>query len=101
MKRFAFIICALLSIMAFGCDGTDDANAKINQCLEDEFGADAAEALMPDWEISCDQSDDACRTCIECVMDAECDALLAGDCGTDCADLEPAGDAGADEGTDE
>ena len=84
MKRFSLIACALFALAAAGCDDTNDANAKIQQCLEDEYGVGAAEDLMVDWELTCDESDDSCRACIDCVMDRECGALLDGACARSC-----------------
>jgi len=96
MKRFALMTCALFALAAAGCEDTEDANAKIQQCLEDEYGADAAEEMMPDWELSCDESEDACRSCIDCVVDAECTALLDGTCDDTCGEATR-----AEEDTDE
>jgi hypothetical protein len=97
MKRFALMTCAALALGAAGCEDTQDANAKINQCLEDAYGADAAEDLMFDWELTCDETESACKECIDCVMDAECSPLLDGDCSAECEEAE---DIFADEDTD-
>jgi len=92
MKRYALMTCAILALAAMGCEDTQDANAKIQQCLEGEYGAEAAEDLMPDWELTCDEHDSECRTCIDCLVDAECDSLLDGSCDTSCDEAESSGD---------
>jgi hypothetical protein len=88
MKRFALMTCASFALAAAGCEDTQDANAKIHQCLEGEYGTDEADDLMLDWELTCDETDSACKECIDCVMGAECRPLLDGDCSTECDEAE-------------
>jgi hypothetical protein len=88
MKRLALTTCALLALAAAACQDTQDANAKIQQCLEDEYGADTAENMMYEWELTCDETESACKDCIDCVIDAECGSLIDGGCSADCAEAE-------------
>jgi hypothetical protein len=97
MKRFTLMTCVLFALAAAGCEDTQDANAKIQQCLEDEYGADAAEDLIADWELTCDERDSSCRTCIDCVVDAECDSLLDGSCDSPCDEAATADEDDTDE----
>ena len=97
MKRFTLMTCALFALAAASCQDTQDANAKIQQCLEDEYGADTAENLMNNWELTCDERDSACKDCIDCVVDAECDSLLDGTCETSCEEAESAGEDDTDD----
>lgn len=86
MKAITLTICALfvLSFAIVGCDTTEDANEKIEQCLADEYGDDEAQDLIGDWELTCEDEDEGCDECIDCIMDEECDAILNGDCSENC-----------------
>lgn len=79
MKRFMLVVLAVFVAVAIGCNTTEDANEKIEQCLVDEHG-DEAESLLDEWEITCDDKEEACKDCVDCVMDEECGAILDGAC---------------------
>ncbi len=86
MKRITLTCIALLA-MAFAfaaCNTTDDANSKLEQCLEDEHGVAAVDDYMEEWTIECEDGDDACDTCVDCIMSNECAEILDGDCVEDC-----------------
>jgi len=40
MKRLALTMCAIFALAAAGCADTQEANAKIQQCLEDDTDTD-------------------------------------------------------------
>ncbi|MDJ0764534.1 MAG: hypothetical protein QNJ97_16270 [Myxococcota bacterium] len=86
MKRFTSILIALFAItMAVSaCHNTEDANEKIEECLEEAYGAEEAEAVLAEWELTCEDGEDDCDDCVDCVMDAECDDLLDGTCDETC-----------------
>jgi len=84
MKRIAIIICAIFAIAAIGCHTTDYANDKIQGCLEDEYGTEEAEDMMETWELTCEEGEEACDTCIDCVVDNECTEILEGECSDSC-----------------
>ena len=77
-------MCALVSIMAFGCNSIDAANDKISDCLEDEFGEQDAEDKKSEWELTCDEEEEDCADCIDCVLDVTCSELFEGDCDDTC-----------------
>ena len=84
MRYFIYVISAVFFVATMGCHNTEDANDKILDCLEDEYGEDEAEEMMSAWELTCEDGDDACDTCVDCVMDEECDAILDGECQANC-----------------
>ena len=84
MKRFTLILIAVFALAAIGCNTVDKANDKIDDCLEDNYGDDLTSAIQDEWELTCEDGDDDCDKCVDCVMDAECDELLDGECSDDC-----------------
>jgi hypothetical protein len=84
MKRIALVICAIFAFALLACDTVEDANEKIEQCLEDQYGAEEVDDKLPAYEITCDEEDDGCQECVDCVMDEECDAILDGTCDEFC-----------------
>lgn len=84
MKRFILMIIAAFSFAAIGCDTVDKANDKIDQCLADDFGDELTSDIEDEWELSCEDGDDDCDECVDCVMDTECENLLDGGCSYEC-----------------
>jgi predicted small secreted protein len=84
MKRIALVVCALFALALFGCNTTENANEKIKECLEEEYGADQADELMGQWEITCEDDDENCQECVDCVLDEECEGIFDGACDEAC-----------------
>lgn len=84
MKKIALTICALFAVAAIGCNTTEYANDKIEGCLEDEYGTEEAEEMMEEWELTCEEGEEACDECIDCVVDNECSDILDGTCSDSC-----------------
>ena len=86
MKRITLTIIALLalSLVFAACHDVERANEKIQDCLEEEYGEDQADDYYSDWELTCEDGDEACDECVDCVMDAECADLLSGECDDKC-----------------
>ena len=86
MKRYYLSIIALFAftLASTACENVDRANDKIKECLEDEYGEEEAQSLFSEWELDCEDGDEACDQCVECVMDEKCDALLDGSCDDTC-----------------
>jgi len=87
MTRFTMILMAIFAFAAVACETTDDANEKIEQCLTDEYGEELDDELSESWELDCDDSEDDCKKCVECIMDTECEDLMGGTCSEDCDSL--------------
>ncbi|MCP4610682.1 MAG: hypothetical protein GY845_18395 [Planctomycetes bacterium] len=84
MKRITMIICAIFAIATIGCHNTEDANEKIDECLEEEYGEDVSDETKSQWELDCEDGDDNCDECVDCVMDVDCDDFLEGSCSDEC-----------------
>ena len=67
-----------------GCNTVEKANDKVSECLEEEYGDDLTSAMDAEWEITCEDGDEDCDKCVDCVMDAECGDLLDGECAEEC-----------------
>ena len=86
MKRITLTMVALfaLSTVFAACHDTEHANEKIQECLEEEYGEDEADNYYPQYELTCEDGEDACDECVDCVLDAECTDLLDGECSDTC-----------------
>ena len=86
MKRFTLTLIALFAFAALftACNDTEHANEKIMDCLEEKYGEGDAENHYSQWELTCEDGDEACDECVDCVLDAECDDLLDGECDDKC-----------------
>ena len=84
MKTLTIAIGALFALAMIGCHNTEDANEKITECIEEEYGEEKVDDMLPAWELTCEDGDEICDECVDCVMDAECDALFDGDCQDSC-----------------
>ena len=85
MKRIALIICAIFAVAAIGCQDVEHANDKIQGCLEDEYGEEEAESMMEEWELTCEDGEEECDTCVDCIFDNECEEILDDACTDKCA----------------
>lgn len=85
MKIITIISSAVFMFSVVGCHTTDNANGKLEECIEDEFGEEAVDERMGAWEIDCEDGEEACDECVDCVLDNECEDIMAGEC----ADLCP------------
>ena len=84
MKGIAvFIMIALIATLG-ACHSTEDANEKLGDCLEAEYGEDAADEEKDQWELDCEDGEEECDECVDCIMDKECDEILEGGCNDSC-----------------
>ena len=83
MKSIA-IISSIVFMFFMGCQTAEDANERIEECIEEEYGEEAIDEKMAKLEVSCEDGEDGCDECVDCVLDAECDALLDGECSDQC-----------------
>ena len=86
MKTHLLTSIALITFsLAFAaCENTEAANEKIKECLEDEYGEEEAETVFSQWELTCEDGEQECDECVECVLDEECEDLLDGSCDDTC-----------------
>jgi hypothetical protein len=86
MKTTAFIIALIASFALAGCQTEEAANDKLEECIEDEFGDEAVDEMIVGYEVTCDEydSEEDCDECIECVVDADCEDIFAGECDDNC-----------------
>jgi hypothetical protein len=85
MKPFMGFVCALVACLAIACKTTDAANEKIDDCIAEEYGTDTGgDEMQSSLELTCEDGEQACDDCVDCVMDLECDAVLEGDCESSC-----------------
>ncbi len=84
MKRIVIVICAIFALTIVGCHDAEDANEKIDECLEEEYGENVSKEETSKWELTCEDGEEKCDDCVDCIMDTKCDKLLDGDCRDDC-----------------
>lgn len=87
MRNLIVILMTVFAFAAVGCETTEDANKKIDQCLEDEYGDALTEDISAGWELDCDDSEDDCKKCVNCIMDEDCGDLVDGSCSEKCDSL--------------
>ncbi len=84
MKSFIGFICVVLVFAMVACKTADDANEKIDDCIAEEYGTDATDEMRTSLELTCEEGEQACDDCIDCVMDAQCEDLFDGECRSSC-----------------
>jgi hypothetical protein len=84
MKPFMGFVCVVLACAAIACKTTDDANEKIDNCIAEEYGTDTGDEMQSTWELTCEDGEQVCDDCVDCVMDAECEAIFDGECESAC-----------------
>jgi hypothetical protein len=86
MKISAIIISIVLgvSMVLGGCQTTEDANEKLEECIADEYGEESVDTKMAALEIDCEDGEKECDECVDCILDKDCDDVLGGECADLC-----------------
>jgi hypothetical protein len=82
MKISATIMNIVLgaSMVLGGCQTTEDANEKLEECIADEYGEDSVDTKMTALKIDCEDGEKECDECVDCILDKDCDDVLEGEC---------------------